>query len=56
MTSSILLTYDGLADEGVTKYTVGPMLLPEGNPNKCHEEVLSLQLMIPTKRFDILST
>ena len=29
------------------------MLLPAGNPIKCHKEVLSLQPMIPpTKRFD----
>ena len=27
--------------------------LPSGNPIKCHEEVLSLQSMIPPKRFDI---
>ena len=31
-----------------------PMLLPSGNPFKCHEEVLYyLQPMIPPKRFDI---
>ena len=30
------------------------MLLPSsGSPFKCHEEVLSLQPMIPLKRFDI---
>ena len=30
------------------------MLLPsEKNPFKCHEEVLYLQPMIPSKRFDI---
>ena len=29
------------------------MLLPSGNPFKCHEEVLYLQSMIPSKRFDI---
>ena len=35
-------------------YTVDSMLLlPSGNPFKCHEEVLSLQTMIPPKRFDI---
>ena len=33
-------------------YTVDPMLLPSRNPFKCHEEVLSLQPMIPPKRFD----
>ena len=37
-------------------YTVDPMLPPLGNPFKCHEDVLSLQTMIPpTKRFDISS-
>ena len=34
-------------------YTVVPMLLPSGNPFKCHEEVWSLQPMIPPKRSDI---
>ena len=29
------------------------MLLPSGNPFKSYEEVLSLQPMIPPKRFDI---
>ena len=29
------------------------MLLPSGNPLKCHVEALSLQLMIPPKRFGI---
>ena len=37
-------------------YTVDPMLLPSGNPIKCHEEVLSLQSMIPPKPFDIFSS
>ena len=32
---------------------IDPMLLPSGNPFKCHEEVLSLQPMIPPKGFDI---
>ena len=31
------------------------MLLPAGNPFKCHEEVLYLQPIIPPKRFDIFS-
>ena len=31
-------------------YTVAPMLLPSGNPFKCHDEVLYLQPMIPPKR------
>ena len=35
--------------------TVDPMLLPSGNPFKCHEEVSYLQPMIPPKRFDIFS-
>ena len=29
------------------------MLLPSGNPFKCHEEVMSLQSMIPPKSFEI---
>ena len=29
------------------------MLLPSGNPFKCHEEVLYLKSTIPPKRFDI---
>ena len=29
------------------------MLLPSGNPFKCHKEVLYFQLLIPPKRFDI---
>ena len=29
------------------------MLLPSGNPFKCHEEVSYLQSMIPPRRFDI---
>ena len=29
------------------------MALPSGNPFKSHEDVLSLQPMIPPKRFDI---
>ena len=32
--------------------SVDPMLLPSGNPLKCHQEVLSLQPMIPPIRFD----
>ena len=36
--------------------TGDPMILPSGNPFKCHEEVLYMQPMIPpTKRFDIFS-
>ena len=29
------------------------LLMPSGNPFKCHEVVLYLQPMIPPKRFDI---
>ena len=37
-----------------TLTTRQPMVeLPLGNSFKCHEEVLSLQPMIPPKRFDI---
>ena len=36
-------------------YTVDPMLSASGNLFKCHEEVLSLQPLIPPKRFDIFS-
>ena len=32
-------------------YTVDPMLLPSGNPFKCHEDVLSLQPMVLPKTF-----
>ena len=32
---------------------LNPMLLPSGNPIKCHEEVLSLQPMFPPKRVGI---
>ena len=39
----------------IDHYTVDPMLLPSGNPFKCHEEVLYFQLLIPPKRFDIYS-
>ena len=35
--------------------SVDPMLLPPGNPFKCHEEVFYFQPMIPPKRFDIFS-
>ena len=37
------------------KYTVDPMLSASGNLFKCHEEVLYLQPLIPTERFDIFS-
>ena len=35
--------------------TVDAMLLPSGNPFKCHEEVLAWQPIFPPKRFDIFS-
>jgi len=35
--------------------TIDLMLLPSGNPFKCHEEVLYLQLLTPPKRFGIFS-
>ena len=38
---------------GPRHYTVDPMLPPSGNLVKYHEEVLSLQPMIPLKCFDI---
>ena len=38
---------------GLLPVTVDPMLLPLGNPFKCHGDVLSLQPMIPPRRFDI---
>ena len=34
---------------------VDPVLLPSGNPFKCHEEVLYLQPMISPKRFAIFA-
>ena len=33
-------------------YAVDPMILPSGNPFKCHEEVLALQPMFPRICFD----
>ena len=32
---------------------VDPMSLPSKNPIKCHEDVLYLQPMFPSKRFDV---
>ena len=34
----------------INTYIVDPMLLPSGNPIKCHDEFLSLQPMFPPKR------
>ena len=43
----------GFLPDIILYYTVDPMLLPSGNPFKCHEEVSYLQPMIPPKRFDV---
>ena len=52
MAVNVLVQYnDGLLSP--RHYTVDPMLLPSGNPFKCHEEFFVLQPMIPPKRFDI---
>ena len=37
------------------QHAFDPLLLPSGNPFKCHEKVLHLQPMVPPKRFDIFS-
>ena len=39
-------------------YTVDPMLVPSRNPFECHAKrfCLSLQSMVPPKRFDIFSS
>ena len=53
MAINVSVQYDGgfLPDN-----TIDPMLLPSGNPFKCHKEVLYFQLLIPPKRFDIFSS
>ena len=43
---------DGLLPD-IILLVVESMLLQSGNPFKYHEEVLSLQPMVPPKRFDI---
>ena len=45
--------YSAICDDHTYIHTVDPMSLSEGNPFKCHDEVLSLQPMTPPKRFDI---
>ena len=45
--------YSAICDDHTYIHPVDPMLPPSRNPIKCHEEVLSLQPMIPPKRFDI---
>ena len=53
MAISVSVQYNGGLLPGIILLT-DPMLLPSGNPFKCHEEVLYLHPMIPpTKRFDI---
>ena len=47
--------YNGGLFPDITVYTVDPMLFPSGNPFECHEEVLYLQPVIASKRFDIFS-
>ena len=57
MATIIIINVSVQYNGGLLPDTTGdPMLLSSGNPSKCHEEVLSLQPMIPpTKRFDIFS-
>ena len=52
---SLLFTLHGMSWVCQAGFTVvEPMLLPSSrNPFQCHEEVLSLQPMIPLKSFDI---
>ena len=49
----LILTLAICDDHTCIIHTSDPMLLPSGNTNNYHEEVLSLQPMIPPKRFDI---
>ena len=52
MVIDVSVQYNGGFLPEIRNYTVDPMLLPSGNPFKCHEEVLSLQPMFPPKPFD----
>ena len=55
MAINVSLQYNGGFLPGIVLLTQS-VLLPLGNPFKCHEEFLSLQHMIPpTKRSDIFS-
>ena len=45
MAINVSVQYDG----GFLPDIILPMLLPSGNPFKCHEEVLYFQLLIPPK-------
>ena len=53
MAINVSVQYDGGFLPDIILLT--QMLLPSGNPFKCHEEVLYFQLLIPPKRFDIFS-
>ena len=52
MAINVSVQYNGGFLPDIT-LSVDPMLLPSGNPFKCHKEVLYFQLLIPPKRFDI---
>ena len=54
MAINVSVQYDGGFLPDIVLLTQS-MLLPSGNPFKCHEEVLYFQLLIPPKRFDIFS-
>ena len=47
--------YESVQYNGGRHYNVDPVLLPLRNSFKYHEEVWSLQPMIPPNRFDISS-
>ena len=51
MAINVSVQYNGGLLHDITLLT--QKLLPSGNPFKSHEEILSLQPRIPTKRFDI---
>ena len=53
MVINVSVQYDGGLLPDTIPCTVNPMLLPSGNPFKCHEEVSSLQPIILPERFDI---
>ena len=53
MAINISVQYNGGLLPDIILLTQCYMLLPLENPFKCNEEVLSLQPMIPPKRFDI---
>ena len=56
MAINVSVQYDGgFLPDIILLTLIGSMLLPSGNPFKCHEEVLYFQLLIPPKRFDIFS-